>query len=103
VAEQTVPAARVSAWSRLVGAVDALWKPPLDAIETVGAHLVLLGQVIFWTLRRPFRARVFLEAADFVGFPAYKWLFGPPGVGFRAGRIFRLHQAIFTLVLRPLI
>jgi selenocysteine lyase/cysteine desulfurase len=23
-----------------------------------------------------------VEAADFVGFPAYKWLLGPPGVGF---------------------
>ncbi len=55
------------AWARFAGLVDALWAPPLSIFEAVGAHLQLLGQVFFWSLRRPFRVRVFFEAAEFVG------------------------------------
>ena len=45
---------------------DRHWALVVDAAQSVGA-LPLADEV---------------KAADFVGFPAYKWLFGPPGVGF---------------------
>ncbi len=54
-------------WSRIVGVVDALWRPPIGVLDLVGAHILLLLQVIVWSFRRPFRARVFLEQMDFVG------------------------------------
>ena len=53
--------------ARIADAVDRLWRVPISAVETVGAHLQLFGQVVFWSLRRPFRVRVLLEAMDFVG------------------------------------
>jgi cysteine desulfurase/selenocysteine lyase len=45
---------------------DRNWALVVDAAQSAGA-LALAAEV---------------EAADFVAFPAYKWLFGPPGVGF---------------------
>ena len=56
-----------SAWERFAGLVDALWAPPLAILESIGSHLQLLGQVVFWSVRRPFRARIFFEAGEFVG------------------------------------
>ena len=56
-----------SIFSRVSGAVDSLWGPPIALVEAIGSHLVLLGNVFFWTFRRPFRVRVYLEAMDFVG------------------------------------
>jgi phospholipid/cholesterol/gamma-HCH transport system permease protein len=57
---------------RLAGWVDHLWKPVLrlftSLIETVGAHLLLLLNVIQWTVRPPLRLTVVLEAMVFVGF-----------------------------------
>ena len=55
------------AWARTVRAVDALWAKPLTAVETVGEHLVLFGQSMFWLFRRPFRPMIFIEAMQFVG------------------------------------
>ena len=43
------------AWATTVRAVDALWAKPVTAVETVGEHLVLFGQSMFWLFRRPFR------------------------------------------------
>ena len=54
--------------SRLVRAVDALWAGPLGLLEGVGAHLLLLANVVRWGLRRPVRIRLFLESAEFVGY-----------------------------------
>jgi phospholipid/cholesterol/gamma-HCH transport system permease protein len=55
---------RLERWARHA---DALWRPVLDLVEVIGAHLLLLGQVFFWTIRRPYRVRIYLEAMDFVG------------------------------------
>lgn len=55
---------RLERWARYT---DALWRPALNLVEVIGAHLLLLGQVFFWTIRRPYRARIYLEAMDFVG------------------------------------
>jgi phospholipid/cholesterol/gamma-HCH transport system permease protein len=48
-------------------AVGGLLSPAKNAIEGVGAHLVLLGQVVYWALRRPFRLRLFVDAAEYIG------------------------------------
>ncbi|HEX2574149.1 MAG TPA: ABC transporter permease [Polyangia bacterium] len=55
---------RLERWGRYT---DALWRPLLNLIEVIGAHLLLLGQVVFWTVRRPYRVRIYFEAMDFVG------------------------------------
>lgn len=57
---------------RLAGWVDLLWRPVLRLlallIETVGAHVLLLLNVIRWALRPPLRIGVLIEAMVFVGF-----------------------------------
>lgn len=53
--------------TRLLQAVDALWAAPLRALDTLGQHLSLLAQVARWTVHRPYRWRVLLDALDFVG------------------------------------
>lgn len=47
--------------------MQAVTKPFLGAFETLGNHLILLGQAFAWLFRRPFRLRLFLEQMDFVG------------------------------------
>jgi phospholipid/cholesterol/gamma-HCH transport system permease protein len=57
---------------RLAGWVDRLWRPVVRVlallIETVGAHLLLLLNVVRWMLRPPLRLGVLIEAMVFVGF-----------------------------------
>jgi phospholipid/cholesterol/gamma-HCH transport system permease protein len=55
------------AWAAIGRAVDRFWAKPLDFVEVVGNHLVLLGQSAFWLFRRPFRMGIFFEALDFIG------------------------------------
>lgn len=56
---------------RLAGRVDRLWAPVLGLfsgfIEQLGAHLLLLGSVIRWLVRPPYRLSVLLEAMVFIG------------------------------------
>jgi phospholipid/cholesterol/gamma-HCH transport system permease protein len=52
---------------RLALGADALWRPLLRAVEIGGDHLRLLTQVVAWSVRPPFRVRVFLEQMEFVG------------------------------------
>jgi phospholipid/cholesterol/gamma-HCH transport system permease protein len=54
-------------WSRVVGINERLWSTPTKLVELIGAHMLLLGQATFWLLKRPFRATVFFEAAEFIG------------------------------------
>lgn len=65
-------AGAAGALRRVAAGVDRFWAtvlaPPRDLLQSVGAHLMLLGQVVAWSLRPPLRLRVFLEAAEFVGF-----------------------------------
>ena len=41
--------------------------PVIAFIHSLGAHFMLVGQCVFWAARRPFRFRLFLEAAEFIG------------------------------------
>ncbi len=57
---------------RLGGWADRIWSPLLRVlallIETVGAHILLLLNVVRWALRPPLRIGVLIEAMVFVGF-----------------------------------
>lgn len=57
---------------RLVALNDRFWGAllglPGALVQSLGSHLILLGQTAFWSVRRPFRLRLFFEAAEFVGF-----------------------------------
>jgi phospholipid/cholesterol/gamma-HCH transport system permease protein len=41
--------------------------PVLSFLESLGEHMILLGQCMRWLFRRPFRPRLFLEQMEFVG------------------------------------
>jgi phospholipid/cholesterol/gamma-HCH transport system permease protein len=56
-----------TAWTRVVALVDRLWAAPISLVETVGAHVLLLGQAFFWLVKRPFRGAVFVEAMEYIG------------------------------------
>ena len=43
----------VRAVDGVVAAVDALWRPPLALLDQIGSHAILLGRVVFWSVRRP--------------------------------------------------
>src|SRR4051812_15576123 len=56
---------------RLAGLADRLWGPVfrvlLSLIEQLGAHLLLLFNVVRWAILPPYRVGVLLEAMVFVG------------------------------------
>ena len=60
-------AEKAGAFARIEALVDALWRPALGIVNLVGDHLLLLGKVFAWTIRRPYRPRVYFEAMEFVG------------------------------------
>jgi phospholipid/cholesterol/gamma-HCH transport system permease protein len=41
--------------------------PVAGFIRTVGDHMIMLGQAAYWLVRRPFRARLFVESSEYVG------------------------------------
>jgi phospholipid/cholesterol/gamma-HCH transport system permease protein len=41
--------------------------PALRFIGAIGDHFIMLGQVCFWTFRRPFRSRLLIEAMEYIG------------------------------------
>jgi phospholipid/cholesterol/gamma-HCH transport system permease protein len=48
-------------------ALGSALSPASRFINSVGEHFIMLGQTWFWMVRRPFRARLFVEAAEYVG------------------------------------
>jgi phospholipid/cholesterol/gamma-HCH transport system permease protein len=42
--------------------------PVMRFLETVGAHLILVGRALSWLPRRPVRFANYLEAAEYIGF-----------------------------------
>jgi phospholipid/cholesterol/gamma-HCH transport system permease protein len=58
---------RPTAWARIVELVDKLWAQPTRFVETIGQHVMLLGQALFWLVRPPFRWPIFIEALEFIG------------------------------------
>jgi phospholipid/cholesterol/gamma-HCH transport system permease protein len=41
--------------------------PAVGFVRAVGEHVHLLGRCFFWGVRRPFRPRLYVEAAEFIG------------------------------------
>jgi phospholipid/cholesterol/gamma-HCH transport system permease protein len=53
---------------RVLGtAVGTATAPVLGFVRVVGEHLIMLGQAMYWGVRRPYRARLFVDAADYIG------------------------------------
>jgi len=59
---------------RLRAALSMLWSamgvavhPATHFVQTVGDHMLMLGQSVFWLFRRPFRWRLFLDAMEYHG------------------------------------
>jgi phospholipid/cholesterol/gamma-HCH transport system permease protein len=43
------------------------FSPAAGFIRVVGDHIIMFGQCMFWSFRRPFRARLYVESADYIG------------------------------------
>lgn len=52
---------------QVANAIDRLWRFPWSFIEVLGQMLILLGQTVRWTFRRPFRWGLFLQSLEFIG------------------------------------
>ena len=66
--DATTPAApRPSRWKGLRTALAPTFSPVVGFVRSVGDHVILLGQAAYWLVRRPFRARQFIEASEYVG------------------------------------
>jgi phospholipid/cholesterol/gamma-HCH transport system permease protein len=52
----------------VVEGVRSAGAPVIGFLETVGAHLLLVGRALSWLPRRPFRIANYLEAAEYIGF-----------------------------------
>jgi phospholipid/cholesterol/gamma-HCH transport system permease protein len=50
-----------------VDTVSSTMQPGVGFLRAVGDHILLLGQVFTWIFRRPFRGRLFAEAAESIG------------------------------------
>lgn len=59
--------ARVGFWKAVGDGLSGVFGPVRRGVEGVGVHLVLLAQVFYWGVRRPFRSRLFLDAAEYIG------------------------------------
>ena len=51
----------------LTGVKDA-GRPAYNFLDVVGAHLIMVGRAFAWLPRRPFRARNYFEAMEYIGF-----------------------------------
>lgn len=62
------PPSRVRAALKFVsGSVGIAFEPFFGFIKAVGDHSILFAQSVFWLFRRPFRARLFVEAMEYHG------------------------------------
>lgn len=53
--------------SRLRALAVLTFAPIASFIRVVGDHVILFAQAVYWAVRPPFRARLFLEAAESIG------------------------------------
>ncbi len=51
----------------IVAIVDGVIRPVVDALDDIGATVLLAGQAALWLFRPPFRLAQFLLALDFIG------------------------------------
>jgi len=51
----------------VIRAADALIAIPVNFFAEIGVVASLLGQALFWGIRRPYRVRLWIDAMDFIG------------------------------------
>jgi phospholipid/cholesterol/gamma-HCH transport system permease protein len=67
-APETKPKGKMLSAARVVVTTFATaLAPAVGFIRLVGDHMILLGQAVYWSVRRPFRPRLFVESADYIG------------------------------------
>lgn len=76
---------------RLVAFVEGIGAKVIDATERVGQAAMLVGEVILWTVRPPYRLRLFFQAMEFVGVGS---LFIVLLTGLFTGAVFALQGAL---------
>jgi phospholipid/cholesterol/gamma-HCH transport system permease protein len=54
-------------WNLLNRSADIFWHPILTIIEETGNIVTLFVNALLWLFRPPFRLRLYIQAADFVG------------------------------------
>ncbi len=59
--------ARPTFRSQLGTLASSTFSPVAGFIRVVGDHVIMLAQAVYWGVRRPFRARLYLEAAESIG------------------------------------
>jgi phospholipid/cholesterol/gamma-HCH transport system permease protein len=66
-AEKDAEKEKVSFRSVVATTFGTALAPVTGFIRVVGDHMIMLGQALYWSVRRPFRARLFVESAEYVG------------------------------------
>jgi len=79
---------RAAVWT---GVKDA-GAPLQQFLDLVGGHLILMGRALSWLPRRPFRAKNYLEAAEYIGFGSLAIIIL---VGFFTGAVMSL-QSVYA-------
>lgn len=59
---------KMSVGEAIVGGFKDAGAPIVQFLDLVGGHLILMGRALSWLPRRPFRAKNYLEAAEYIGF-----------------------------------
>jgi phospholipid/cholesterol/gamma-HCH transport system permease protein len=66
-AQPAAPGKGREALNAIVGGVALAFKPVVSFVAVVGEHFVMLSQAVFWMVRPPYRVRLVMEAAEFIG------------------------------------
>jgi phospholipid/cholesterol/gamma-HCH transport system permease protein len=62
------PAPRESVGHAITQGFKDAGAPVMRFLDMVGGHLIMIGRALAWLPRRPFRAKNYLEAAEYIGF-----------------------------------
>jgi phospholipid/cholesterol/gamma-HCH transport system permease protein len=65
--ETAAPPPKLSAGKVFTTTVGGALAPVSGFIRTLGEHLILLAQAVYWLVRPPYRPRLMLESAEYVG------------------------------------
>jgi phospholipid/cholesterol/gamma-HCH transport system permease protein len=65
--EQAEKAEKVTGKRVVATIAGAVFAPVVNFVRVVGDHLIMLGQAVYWGVRPPYRTRLFVESAEYVG------------------------------------
>lgn len=62
------PPPKMTVGAAVLAGIKDVGSPVVRFLDVVGGHLILMGRALSWLPRRPFRAKNYLEAAEYIGF-----------------------------------